>query len=81
MKKFFVAVAGIFFTVGIFILNFDNSVSAYVQRELGTYQCSICGVIERVRTKNTVLNEHGLDGHKHDWHYIGGLSGTLHPIR
>lgn len=82
MKKFsFVAVTGIFLILGIFILSCNNSVSAYVQREIGTYQCAICGVIEHVRTKNTYLNEHGLDGHKHDWRYIGGLSGTIHPIR
>ncbi|MBR1805964.1 MAG: hypothetical protein IJ774_06185 [Selenomonadaceae bacterium] len=49
----------------------------------GTYQCARCGLIMRVTTPNSRLPERDYynDGHYHDWRYIGGLSGTIHPIR
>lgn len=66
---------------GALLLTSDKSASAYVEYPPGTYQCADCGVIEKVTSRGTVLNERGWDGHVHDWRYIGGLSGTIHPIR
>lgn len=56
---------------------------AAVKLPIGTYQCAICGVIEKVPSSSTVLDETDIfgDGHRHDWRYIGGISGTIHPIK
>ena len=48
----------------------------------GTYQCARCGVIVRINTSSSQLPSRDMfDGHTHDWRYIGGTSGTIHPIR
>ena len=48
----------------------------------GTYQCARCGVIVRIGTSSSQLPTRDMfDGHHHDWRYIGGTSGTIHPIR
>ena len=48
----------------------------------GTYQCARCGVIVRINTSSSQLPARDMfDGHNHDWRYIGGTSGTIHPIR
>ena len=69
--------------VGLTIIFSFVAVYAGVKLPVGTYQCSICGVIAKVTSPGTVLNETDLlsDGHRHDWHYIGGLGGTIHPIK
>ena len=48
----------------------------------GTYQCARCGVIVRINTSSSQLPVRDMfDGHNHDWRYIGGTSGTIHPLR
>ncbi len=81
MKKILGLLAGVVLIGACAFALSDNTASAYVQRSPGTYQCAICGVIARVNS-GTVLNEtDSYDGHTHDWRYIGGLSGTIHPIK
>ena len=77
MKKVFSLLVGL-----TIILSFA-AVYAGVKVPIGTYQCAICGVIEKVGSPGTVLNEteYWGDGHTHDWRYIGGISGTIHPIK
>lgn len=82
MKKILGILSGIMLIgVCVFALS-DNPASAYVRKPPGTYQCAVCGVITRVNDSSTVLDERDFfDGHEHDWRYIGGLSGTIHPIK
>ena len=84
MKKVLAVMAGaILFGAGFFALNDSSTEAAPVRRPVGTYQCAICGLISKVGHPSTVLNERDLygDGHYHDWRYIGGVSGSLRPIR
>ncbi len=76
MKKVFSLLVGL-----TIILSFA-AVYAGVKLPVGTYRCAICGEIEKVTT-GTVLDETDIwgDGHTHDWRYIGGLTGTIHPIK
>lgn len=78
LKKFII---GALVATVMLLLQGYNSVSATKKVSIGTYQCSVCGQISRVTTPNTVLGDYALDGHRHDWHYIGGLSGRINPIR
>ncbi|MBR2733297.1 MAG: hypothetical protein IKD80_03485 [Selenomonadaceae bacterium] len=83
MKKILGLLAGVVLIGACAFALSDNTASAYVQRSPGTYQCAICGVIAQVVNPGTVLDETDdfYDGHTHDWRYIGGLSGTIHPIK
>ena len=65
--------------IAVFAVSFEHADATGV----GTYQCANCGQIVRITHQSSQLPARDLfgDGHVHDWRYIGGLSGTIHPIR
>lgn len=81
MKEIVCLLTGIMFILGVVFMHIHTSEAASVG--IGTYQCARCGLIMRVRTSGSSLPDRDFynDGHYHDWRYIGGLSGTIHPIR
>ncbi len=82
MKKITVMVTGAILIIACVFSLGDNTASAF-KGAVGTYQCAICGLISKITSNSSVLSDRDLlgDGHTHDWRYIGGLSGTIHPIR
>ncbi|MBR1417738.1 MAG: hypothetical protein IJ576_02090 [Synergistaceae bacterium] len=46
----------------------------------GVYQCTVCTQIVTINNKSSVLQKFGLDGHKHEWHYIARPGETIRPI-
>ena len=81
MKEILCLVGGIVAALFV-VFNFSNEQMSEAA-STGTYQCARCGLIMRVTTPNSRLPERDYynDGHYHDWRYIGGLSGTIRPIR
>ena len=81
MKKFLAMItSAILIGVCVFALS-DNPASAYIKVPLGTYQCAVCGIIVRIGNGSVLDETSFYDGHTHDWRYIGGLSGTIHPVK
>lgn len=81
MKKVICLLGGIAIALGV-ILTFSHTHTGEASA-VGTYQCARCGLIMRITTSGSTLPEKDFynDGHYHDWRYIGGLGGTIHPIR
>jgi len=81
MKKILCLVGGI--VAALFVVFAFSHEHTSEAAATGTYQCARCGLIMRIATPNSQLPERDFynDGHCHDWRYIGGLSGTIRPIR
>ena len=81
MKKVLCLIGGIIIALGV-VLTFSH-IHTGEASSVGTYQCARCGLIMKITTSGSTLPERDFygDGHYHDWRYIGGLSGTIRPIR
>lgn len=80
MKKNLLALFTLVFTIFVFFAVSFKNVDA---TGVGTYQCARCGLIVRIGHQSSQLPARDFlrDRHVHDWRYIGGISGTIHPIR
>jgi len=81
MKKVLCLIGGIIIALGV-VLTFSHTHTGEASA-VGTYQCATCGLIMKITTSGSTLPARDFygDGHTHDWRYIGGLSGTIRPIR